>query len=163
MKHVLIIVEENRFDLAYTCWLLYNPRQIVGVLVKFKHGIQDPQRLLLLQAGITMLLGLGAGLYGGYMPAVSAVLGGLNCLLPNVCLVVVMFRHRGANRAKLIVNSFYKGEAGKLALTVIMFALVFKYTTIIPMVFFSVYIMVQMGFWFAPLIVENNRNRPESD
>lgn len=135
----------------------------MGVLVKFQHGIQGPQRLLLLQAVITVLLSVVVGLYGGYLAAASAVLGGLTCLLPNVCLAVVMFRHRGANRAKLIVNSFYKGEAGKLALTILLFALVFKYTKIIPMVFFAVYIMVQMGFWFAPLIVENNRNRPESD
>ena len=45
-------------------------------------------------------------------------------------------------------------------ISVALFALVFKYLNVNPLVFFVAYIAAQMVFWFAPLIIVN---RPKRD
>ena len=66
-----------------------------------------------------------AALAYGITTAYSVLLGGLICLLPNTYFAYRAFRFQGARAAKQIVQSFYAGEAGKLALTTILFAGVF--------------------------------------
>ena len=91
-------------------------------------------------------------LFSTMVAGVSAILGGLVSIVPTAYFARKLFRYQGAHAARQIINSFYKGEALKIALTIILFALVFKFFNIIPLVFFAVYIMAQMVFWFAPLI-----------
>jgi ATP synthase protein I len=99
----------------------------------------------------------------GVEAARSVVLGGVVSVVPNAYFAKKLFQHQGARAARQIVNSFYSGEALKLALTFVLFAMVFKLFNIVPLVFFAAYILAQMVFWFAPLIFDYNRNRPESD
>ena len=61
----------------------------------------------------------------GIVHATSAFLGGLACAIPNAYLVWKAFRYRGASAAQKIARSFYQGEAGKFALTVLAFVLIF--------------------------------------
>jgi ATP synthase protein I len=136
---------------------------MVGRTVKNQQGLHGAYRLFAWQLSITMLLATVAILASGLTAAISALLGGLVSIVPNIYFALKLFRYQGARAAKQIVNSFYKGEAAKIALSVLMFALVFKFFTIIPLVFFAVYIVVQMVVWFAPLIFANKQNRPESD
>ncbi len=93
----------------------------------------------------------------------SALLGGLVSIIPNIVFAKLLFHHQGARAAKKIVTSFYKGEALKIVITMTLFAAVFKLTTVTPVIFFVVYILVQTGFWFAPLFFANQRNGPKSD
>ena len=120
-----------------------------------QHGARGAQRLLMCQLIITMLLATIAIIFSGTLAAKSALLGGLVSLVPNAYFARKLFRYRGAHAARQIVSSFYKGEASKMVLSILMFALVFKFFQIIPLVFFVVYIVVQMVFWFAPLIFVN--------
>ncbi len=152
-------MKNPRVAVAYQYCLLYNPRERVGAIVKNRQGLQGAQRLLICQLGITILLAIICLLLSGATAAISAILGGLVSILPNAFFAITMFRHQGARAAKKIVSSFYKGEALKLALTIIMFTLVFKYFTINPLVFFVVYIVAQMVFWFAPMIFNNSGAR----
>lgn len=99
----------------------------------------------------------------GAQSAGSALLGGLVYLIPNVCFAMVLFKHQGARASRRIVNSFYKGEALKIGLSIALFIMVFVLFRVKPGAFFASYIVLQMTHWFAPLIIENNRNRPESD
>lgn len=119
--------------------------------MKNQRGLQGAQRLLLCQLSITMLLATIAMLFSS-TAAVSAILGGLVSIVPTAYFATKLFRHQGAHAARQIINSFYKGEALKIVLTIVLFALVFKFFNIVPLVFFAVYIMAQMVFWFAPLI-----------
>ena len=101
---------------------------------------------------ITLLTALLALANKGTTASLSALLGGLISVIPNAYFATQLFRHHGAQAAKKIVRGFYKGEAAKLFLTMILFALVFKFVHIVPWLFFAVYIAVQMVLWFAPLI-----------
>lgn len=132
-------------------------------MVKNKQGIQGAYRLLAYQLVVTILLAMVAIVISGKRDAGSVVLGGLVCIVPNAYFAKKLFQHQGARAAKQIVKNFYKGEAMKLFLTVALFALVFKFFSINPLLFFVAYMVVQLIFWFAPLIVNNKQYRPESD
>lgn len=134
-----------------------------GRNLKNQQGMQGARRLLACQFSITVLVAILSSLVSGATAAVSALLGGGVCIVPNAYFARTLFRYQGARAAKQIVTRFYKGEAMKMVLTIVLFTVVFKLFTIIPMVFFAVYIVVQMTFWFAPLIFDNKQNRPESD
>jgi ATP synthase protein I len=112
------------------------------------------QRLLFVQFCVTVLLACGA-LCVDKVAAVSALLGGLVCVIPNVYFARTLFKHQGARSARKIVNGFYAGEAYKLVLTVALFAMVFKTMMVNPLVFFLAYVVTQLVFWFAPLIINN--------
>lgn len=125
--------------------------------MKNRQGLKGAQRLLLIQFGVAMLIAVVSQLVSGRTAAFSAIVGGLVCVVPNACFVRNLFKHNGARAARQIVNGFYKGEALKLTLSIVLFALVFKFLKINPLVFFVAYIAAQMVFWFAPLIVINKR------
>lgn len=125
-----------------------------------KRGIT---RLWLAQLGVNVILaGLCAILFG-VNAASSALLGGLVCIIPNAYFAIKLFKHQGARAARQIVNSFYKGEALKIILSMFLFALVFLLCRITPAAFFASYILVLMTHWFAPWIIVNKQNRPKSD
>ena len=113
---------------------------------------RDVWHLLAFQLGISVLIALIAIVVDGAMASLSALLGGLVCVVPNVYFVRQLFKYKGARAAKQIVNGFYKGEALKLLLTIALFLLVFKLIKINPLVFFVAFIAAQMVFWFVPLI-----------
>lgn len=57
--------------------------------------------------------------------AYSALLGGLIYILPNAWFVRYAFRDSTQAPPQLVLSRFYVGEAGKLALTGVLFALCF--------------------------------------
>jgi ATP synthase protein I len=79
---------------------------------------------LLAQAGVSVGLGLALWVWQGGVVAGSALLGGLTAVVPNAFLAarVMSPRVRGA---KDLLRSAWVGEIGKLALTVVLFGLVF--------------------------------------
>lgn len=120
-------------------------------------------RLWLIQLGITLIIAALCALLSNMNAAISALLGGMVCIIPNAYFASTVFKHQGARAAKQIVNSFYKGEALKIILSIFLFTLVFVYCRITPFAFFASYILVLMTHWFAPWIIVNKLNRPESD
>lgn len=120
-------------------------------------------RLWLIQLGLTLFLAALCAVVFNMNTAISALLGGLVCIIPNACFASKLFRYRGARAAKQIVNSFYKGEALKFFLSIFLFTLVFILCRITPLAFFASYILVLMTHWFAPWIIDTKQNRPESD
>lgn len=125
-----------------------------------KRGIM---RLLLVQTGITMFLAVLCTVVFNINAGVSALLGGAVCIIPNAYFASKLFKYQGARAAKQIVNSFYKGEALKIILSIFLFTAVFLLYRITPLAFFLSYILVLMTHWFAPWIIVNKQNRPESD
>ena len=90
----------------------------------------------------------------GMTAALSALLGGLCCAVPNAYFVKQAFRYRGARSAKLITYSFYRGEAGKLVLTAAAFMLVFTLVKPLnPLALLGAFMLVQVVHWFTPLLV----------
>lgn len=125
-----------------------------------KRGIM---RLWLVQLGITLILTVLCAVVFNIRAASSALLGGLVCIIPNAYFASKLFKHQGARAAKQIVSSFYKGEAVKIILSIFLFTAVFIFFKITPLAFFISYILVLMTHWFAPWIIVNKQNRPESD
>ena len=59
----------------------------------------------------------------GPVVAYSALLGGIACLLPNLLFARFAFRHSAADSAELVMRWFYIGEAIKIIVTALIFAL----------------------------------------
>ena len=111
-------------------------------------------RITAMQAVITALLSLGS-LIDGSTASLSALLGGLICLIPNAYLTFRAFSLSGARAAKGIVQEFYKGAAGKFVLTGLGFALAFsQIRSINAVILFSAFIVVQAVHWFAPILLK---------
>jgi ATP synthase protein I len=68
-------------------------------------------------------------LFAGNVTAYSALLGGLISALPNSYFALQAFKFQGARNADKVVKSFIKGELGKIAITIVLFALSFTLIT----------------------------------
>lgn len=111
-------------------------------------------RLLLAQAGIVLVAVVLASVFGGRDAALSALLGGLVCWLPNAYFVWRAFRYQGARLAGDIVKSFYRAEAGKFGLTAALFTLVFvTVPPSNPAFFFGAYVATLFTQWLGPWLL----------
>lgn len=127
--------------------------------MKNKQGLHGAYRLIAWQLGITLFIAMIMFLWLGSKASLSAIYGGLVCLIPTACFARTLFRYQGAQAAKKIVNSFYKAELIKIFLSMLLFTLVFINFSVNPLVFFASYILAQMVMWFAPLIFDNKKDR----
>lgn len=112
-------------------------------------------RIVGLQALATLLISAGCFLLTEGVSAYSALLGGVVCFVPNLYFAWAAFRHQGAQAAKQVIRSFYKAEAVKFGLTVVLFALVFiAVRPLNPISFFLTYAVVQSVHWLSPLVMK---------
>jgi len=82
-------------------------------------------KVLVGQIGIgTVLAAALWGLYG-HVAGYSALLGSLTCVIPNAFLALRLVVPRRDPGAGALIRAAYIGELGKLALTVLMFSIVF--------------------------------------
>ncbi|MBF7144376.1 MULTISPECIES: F0F1 ATP synthase subunit I [Pseudomonas] len=111
---------------------------------------------------ITLLLAaLVLWQWHGPVSGYSGMCGGLIGWLPNVYFASKAFRFSGARAAQAIVRSFYAGEAGKLILTAVLFALTFVgVKPLAPLALFGVFLLTQLVNWFAPLLMKTRFSRP---
>jgi ATP synthase protein I len=77
------------------------------------------------QFGLGAVLAAAFWILGGNVAGYSALLGGLTTVVPNAFLALRLAVPRRDPGAKSLVQAAYIGELGKLALTVVMFILVF--------------------------------------
>lgn len=115
-------------------------------------------RVLLIAQFVMCLALVAVAWWFGSVQAYSAGLGGLVCLVPNGYFAVRVFQHRGARAAQKIVRSFYAGEAGKLALTALLFGAIFVWIKpLSPGWLFAAFVAVQITGWVTPLFVKDQR------
>jgi len=82
-------------------------------------------RLIGTQLAITIAIAISLlGLFSK-VPAYSALLGGLAYILPNVYFFRCVLRDTAGKSPEMMVRWFYMGEAGKLFLTGLIFAVYF--------------------------------------
>lgn len=94
----------------------------------------------------------------GITAAYSVLLGGLICLIPNCYFAYRTFQFEGARAAREIVKSFYRGEAGKLVLTSLLFAAVFMgVKPLNALALFCGYCAVLSISWVVPLLYEKQQ------
>ncbi len=115
-------------------------------------GRRLAKRLLTLQAAATLVLcAFFAWLYGAH-GAKTALAGGVISLVPNVVFAVYAFRFGGARSAHEVVRSFYAGEAVKMVLTIILFALAFITLNGPWLPLFIVFSVVTFMHWLIPFL-----------
>ena len=110
--------------------------------------------VLMAQLVVLLLAATLTWQWRGNVAGYLALLGGMIAWLPNLYFAHKAFRYSGARAAREIVRSFYAGEAGKLILTFVLFALTFAGVKPLeaPMLF-GVYLLTLMVSWFAPLLI----------
>lgn len=113
--------------------------------------------LLFAQFGSTLAMaGVGGG-YGGTSTAISALLGGIVCLLPNAYFIWRSFQFQGAQYAERIVKSFYRAEAGKFGLTAVLFTFIFvAVPPSNPAFFFGAYVATLSTQWLGPWLLRGS-------
>ena len=114
-------------------------------------AIKKTRGLFLTQTVVTVIMALLVWLLRSPAEAISALLGGIGVMIPSLLFASILFRFHGAQNAKKIVNNFYLGEATKILVSVIYFALVFLVYRVQAAVFFTVYLIVAMSFWLSLL------------
>lgn len=98
--------------------------------------MQKPPVLVIAAVQLLLVSLAGIGLHYGGAPvaALSVVIGGALCALPNAYFGLRAFRdylgrgeprNRGARAASRVLENFYRGEVGKFVLTLVGFAAVF--------------------------------------
>jgi ATP synthase protein I len=110
--------------------------------------------VLVAQLIVLLLAAVVGWQWRGNVAGYSALIGGLIAWLPNLYFAHKAFRFSGARAAREIVRSFYAGEAGKLILTFVLFALAFAGVKHMeaPMLF-GAYLLTLMVSWFSPLLI----------
>ena len=80
---------------------------------------------LLVQAAVTVVLGLLLGLWIDAVAAVSALLGGATAIVPNAYLAARLIGSNCGNDAGVLLRSAQIGVIGKSVLTAILFGVIF--------------------------------------
>lgn len=92
--------------------------------------------------------------------ALSAFLGGLVCVLPNVYFARQLYRHRIA-AAHTLLRSAFIAEVIKLVLAVALLAIVLiNYEEVHPIALFVTYFITHSCMWAVPLITQQEKNQP---
>lgn len=101
--------------------------------------------VVIIAVGILVGCGLNKSAY-------SLLLGCLTCIIPTGCFAIKFFAYTGAQAARQIVRSFYRAELIKWLLTASLFALIFNFIPVQPLLFFMSFIGMQTSFWLIPLL-----------
>ncbi|NQD95595.1 F0F1 ATP synthase subunit I [Pseudomonas sp. CrR25] len=117
--------------------------------------------VLVVQLLVALLAAVVLWQWRGTVAGYSGLCGGLIGWLPNLYFAHKAFRFSGARAAQAIVRSFYAGEAGKLVLTAVLFALTFAgVKPVEALAVFGVFLLTQLVNWFAPLLMKIRFLRP---
>ena len=81
--------------------------------------------------------------------ALSALMGGLICILPSGVFALLAFRYSGASQNEQVVRSFSQGSKLKLVLTIILCVMAFKWWQLEPLPLFGAFIMATVAQWIA--------------
>lgn len=125
--------------------------------MKNQQGLHGARRLFLMQLRITAVVSVLVWMFLGVSSARSVLLGGLVCLVPQALFARVLFRDQRARFSQQIVKRAYRGEAIKLLMSAALFAMVFRWMDVVPVMFFAGYFLIHVTFWFAPKFFRGNQ------
>lgn len=115
-------------------------------------------RIAFVQLAILVVAALGI-LPVDVTAAYSILIGGVIQIGPHAYFTRLAFRYRGARQAPNILRAIQKGEAGKLLLTAVLFALAFSFIQPlhIPGLFLSYGAMIIVQWFCAARILSHRK------
>jgi ATP synthase protein I len=121
--------------------------------------VDRSQALLLLKWQLILAVILSAvACYAGESAVLSVALGCVIAMAGSLYFALQAFRHAGAISAPQIVQSFYKGEAGKFVITALLFAAVFAWVkSVLPGWLLSGFILEQLVVAWGVLLAGTTR------
>jgi ATP synthase protein I len=118
-----------------------------------QEGQQLARKVLLFQSILAALIALLFTLLIGKNTGLSVFYGGLIAIVPQLIFAHFAFRFAGARQNKLVVRSFNKGNKIKFILTVVLFALAYRWPSLNIMALMVSYIAVLIGQWPIMILV----------
>lgn len=101
------------------------------------------------QAVVTVIFALAGFAIAGSNAALSALLGGGIGTLASLVMALLAFGRSAGTDPQRIVRAFYLGEAAKLVLVVVLFAVVLKAMKVSPAALFGAYVATFFVYWIA--------------
>jgi len=102
---------------------------------------------------VSVIFFLANGSKDGY----SALLGGVISIVPNFVFATLAFRNAGASAAKEVLGDFFRGEALKLILVIVLFWVVFNLLDVRYLPLFVTYALAIVLHWLSPLIFKSKK------
>lgn len=102
------------------------------------------------QAIFVMLISLIVYLVWDVQYARSAMIGGTIVVIPSLIFALYAFRFVGAQAAKMVTSSFYRGQSLKLLTTFVLFIVAFKFLNVIVEPMMLTFIITLLTHWLAP-------------
>lgn len=113
-------------------------------------GREVANRVLVIQTSVAIVSSL-LFLLIDFKAFYSAFIGGIICVVPNLVFVIYAYRFGGARAAKKIASSFYRGEALKVMLTALLFAVTFIFIPVSIGPLMTTYVLCLLVFWIIPV------------
>ena len=117
-------------------------------------------KTLITQTLIAVVVPLLVLLLVGIDQAFCALIGGFITVISNAYFAYQAFRYSGATAMKQHgLRAFYRGEAGKFIITIVLFIAAFKFIDLLHVAknvsyMFLSFILAQAAFWFAPILLK---------
>ena len=116
-----------------------------------QEGRQLARKVLFYQSLIAMALACIFFLFLDKYSGISALYGGLICVLPGMVFAFLAFKHAGASQNKLVVRNFNKGSKLKFIITIVLFVMAYKSPNLQPLPLLISYVITLMAQW--PIII----------
>lgn len=112
------------------------------------------------QAMVSTLLPFLIWFAAGKSAALAALTGGWIATTGNLYFAYQAFRFAGARASRDMVRAFYRGEAGKMVIVMLLFLLAFRLLDGIreqAPYLFSAFLLVYVTGWVAPVLWQRRR------
>jgi len=116
-----------------------------------QEGRQLARKVLFYQSLIAMTLACIFFLFLDKYSGISALYGGLICVLPGMVFAFLAFKYAGASQNKLVVRNFNKGSKLKFIITIVLFVMAYKWPNLQPIPLIVSYVVTLMVQW--PIII----------
>ena len=101
------------------------------------------------QAAIALVVAAACAAVSGAPAALAALVGGAIGVAASLTQVVVSFRASAGGDARALARAFYRGEALKIAVTVMLFVIALRAHRFVPGALFAGYVATFAAFWVA--------------
>ena len=121
-----------------------------------RRGRKSAYKLVIIQAAIVGVTSILLFALWGFQYGLSAFAGGVIAVLPNFVFATLAFSHAGASASGKVVQAFFLGEAVKLLLTIVLFAIAFGLLDMVFAPLFATYALGILVPWAVPLYFKQN-------